>query len=733
MLVQVVLTTAFIMAKTAFTYILPDGEVYSPGLRVEVPFGRSNKTEVGVLVGIGQDDEASKYKKIIRVLDRQPLFNNEMLQLFEYIYKENMIPLGQAISYLMPPIQYEQYHVKDDGKAVFSGHNRSLRQWLKANPEARIRKSATRQEALWNYLIKNGITERDVLKNSTGIPQSVISQMLDQGSVVEVSAPEKQCMKIALNEEQRLCADGIIASKKPWHLLYGVTSSGKTEVYIELIKETLKQGKQALVLVPEIGLIHQMVSRIEPYFNEDVAVLSSKEAMGIRAYEWINLKNGTTSIAVGVRSGITASFNNLGLIIIDEMHDSSYEPMEGSRYNVLETALFRCETEKCKLVMGSATPSISYMHRALAEGDILWLLKNRYKNRPFPDVSLVDMRSELEKGNRNIFSYKLQRQMEDSLNNDEQIMLFINRRGFSTFVSCRSCGHVMECPQCKQILTFHAKKKRLICHQCGYTEAAPKVCPACGSVKIRYFGIGTEQIQQAITKRFPNIGVLRMDRDSTGRKGSHKEIVNSMHTKDAQVLIGTQMIVKGHDFPGVSTVGILAADMSLYIPSFKAAENTFQLIMQMAGRAGRHENNGQVILQTYSPDHYAIERAANNDYKGFYKDEIALRKAFYWPPFWEIMEMELFPGKNPEKGYIKVDELYQLFNEFVIEKGIDESLYYSYQPILQDHNSKEHPQIFTWMTKWSKTIAVEMNEIWNKLWEFDNDVSMKIKWKRTRW
>lgn len=446
-----------------------------------------------------------------------------------------------------------------------------------------------------------------------------------------------------LTEEQKSCYDtiysSIIREESDKFLIHGVTGSGKTEVYLQLIEKILKKGKQAIVLVPEISLTPQTVERFVSRFGKKIAVLHSKLSLGERYDQWRKIKEGTVNIAIGARSAVFAPFDNLGIIIIDEEHEGSYKSSMNPKYDAIKVAEKRCELENSVLVLGTATPAINTYY--LAEKGVYNLieLNKRANNQNMPEVKVIDMRDELEKGNKSIISEELYNEIKDKLNNNRQIILFLNRRGFSTFISCRKCGYVEKCPHCEITLTYHKNKGWLKCHYCGFAKKPPVVCPDCGSKYIKFFGIGTQQVEEIVKENFEKSEVERMDLDTTGKKNSHEEILNRFKIKQIDVLVGTQMISKGLDFPNVTLVGVVAADLTLNLPDFRAPERTFQLLTQVSGRSGRGEEKGNVVVQTYDPDHYSIIHAKKHDYKGFYKEEIKLRKAFNYPPFTNIISI----------------------------------------------------------------------------------------------
>ncbi|MCC0648032.1 primosomal protein N', partial [Clostridioides sp. ZZV15-6598] len=442
---------------------------------------------------------------------------------------------------------------------------------------------------------------------------------------------------IKLNNEQQEAVDEInsnmfIDDKKPY-LVHGITGSGKTEVYMEIIEFALSQGLDSIFLVPEIALTPQTIDRLKSRFGDLVGVFHSKLSEGEKHDVYKAVKAGKIRILIGARSALFAPFNSLGLIIIDEFHESSYKSEKNPKFNAIEVARFMALKNDITLILGSATPSIEEYYRAKTGEYKLINIKNRANNKPLPNIEVVDMKDELDGGNRSIFSLKLQREISCAIEENSQVILFLNRRGYANFVSCRKCGYVFQCENCDISLTYHKKSNIGRCHYCGYEREIPKECPECGSNYVKPFGVGTQKIEEELKCIFPNIKTLRMDKDTTSKKGSLEEMLNKFKDKEADVLIGTQMLSKGLDFDNVTLVGILSADMILNFPDFKSFETTFQLITQVSGRAGRADKEGKVVLQTYDTEHYAIKHAIEYNYEGFYEDEIKIRKAFGYSPF----------------------------------------------------------------------------------------------------
>lgn len=546
-----------------------------------------------------------------------------------------------------------------------------------------IGKNSPKQLEIAKYLLDvQEVSLKELLKETNSYISSVES--LEKKNIVKIinreiyrtpiSSNIKHYEKHNLTEEQRDSIDTILKSIKENEnnkfLLHGVTGSGKTEVYLQLVEEALKIGKDSIVLVPEISLTPQTINRFVGRFGDNVAVLHSKLSQGERFDQWRSIRQGKVKIAIGARSAVFAPFNNLGLIIIDEEHETTYKSSMNPKYDAIEVAEKRCEQSKAVLIRGSATPSIESYYNSLMGNMTLLKLTKRINNGKMPNVKVVDMREELSAGNTSIFSRELEEAIEKNLSHGKQTMLFLNRRGYSTFVSCRSCGYVAKCDHCSISMTYHMQENRLKCHYCGKNILPPRICPVCKSKYIKYFGIGTEKVEKFTKERFPDAIVARMDLDTTIRKGSHESILKKMEENKIDILIGTQMIAKGLDFKNVTLVGIIAADTTLNLPDFRSPERTFQLITQVAGRAGRGDFHGNVIIQTYNPDHYSILLAKDHDYISFYNKEILLRKEFNYPPFINIVTI-LFYGQNDRLVALKSQEVYNVLIEELKDNGLE--------------------------------------------------------------
>lgn len=451
----------------------------------------------------------------------------------------------------------------------------------------------------------------------------------------EITIPKTENLPLTKEQEKAMepIKQSIQNKEDKTFLLYGVTGSGKTEIYLQSIEKVIMQGKEAIVLVPEISLTPQMVRRFKGRFGSKVAVMHSALSMGERYDEWLKIQRKEVQVVVGARSAIFAPFENLGIIIIDEEHETTYKQEESPRYHARDVAIKRAEWHKCPVILGSATPTLESFARGLKGVYHLLTLSERTNKKPMPSVEIVDMRNELHSGNRTMFSRELMEKMKQRLENKEQIVLLLNRRGYSTFALCRDCGHVEECPNCDISLTYHKRNHLLKCHYCSHEQPMPSICTACNSKYIRFFGTGTERIEESLSKLIPEARIIRMDVDTTRKKGAHELLLQKFSNHEADILLGTQMIAKGLDFENVTLVGVLAADSMLHLPDFRSSEKTFQLITQVSGRAGRHELAGEVIVQTYTPEHYSIHLASQYNYSQFYKQEMHIRKTFAYPPY----------------------------------------------------------------------------------------------------
>lgn len=542
----------------------------------------------------------------------------------------------------------------------------------------KLLKNAPKQkEIIYILKDKEKMILSDLLKKAN-TTSSTVSALQDKGYIIinevvvqrdAIKRKIEDYDKIELNFEQDEVFNSIINSYKSKEedkfLIHGVTGSGKTEIYLQLVEYMITQGKQSIILVPEIALTPQTIDRFVGRFGSEVAILHSKLSDGERFDQWRKIKNSEVKIVIGARSAIFAPLDNLGLVIIDEEHEDTYKSSQNPKYDTIEVAEKRIEMFGGLIVLGSATPSIKSYYNAISRKKYKLLeLTKRVNNIEMPKIEVVDMRMELEMGNKSMFSELLYNNITEALENKKQVILFLNRRGFSTFVSCRNCGHVVECENCDISMTYHRNVNILRCHYCGETKPIPKVCPVCGSKYIKFFGVGTQQVEEMTKMHFKNARVARLDADTTQAKDSYEKVLNKMKNKEIDILIGTQMISKGLDFEDVDLVGIIAADTSLNIPNYNSSEKTFQLITQVAGRAGRKNGHGKVILQTYDPEHYSLIYAKDHDFKGFYNDEILIRDMQLYPPHINLVNI-MIQGSTLEDVISQSDKIYSILGSSI--------------------------------------------------------------------
>ncbi|MGG3479273.1 primosomal protein N' [Peribacillus frigoritolerans] len=691
-----------------FDYRIPEkwNQVIKPGMRVIVPFGP--RMVQGFVTGLKAKSDFAKLRFIKEPMDLEPILNDELLQLGDWLTKEAMCFKISALQAMLPAAMKAKYEKfikvvedkkdqlppsiqnlfgKNDSlswKDVIEGENASLVQKemqngnleLEYNVKNRLNKKTVRviksllspmelkelasaisshakkQQELLQYFIEHQepIPLKELLElmnTSSGTVKSLVSKgalaEMDQevyrdpyeNRVFEKSIPFK------LTAEQTAALKPI--QEKIHHdehdvfLLYGVTGSGKTEVYLQAIASVIEKGKEAIMLVPEISLTPQTVKRFKERFGEQVAVMHSGLSVGEKYDEWRKIHRKEVKVVVGARSAVFAPFENLGLVIIDEEHESSYKQEETPRYHARDVAIERAKSYGCPVILGSATPTLESFARSKKNVYKLLTLSQRMNKNALPAVDIVDMREELRTGNRSMFSELLFTKLKDRLEKGEQTVLMLNKRGHSSFVMCRSCGLVINCPNCDISLTYHRFNDIMKCHYCGFEEGMPSVCPECESEHIRFFGTGTQKVEEELAKILPEARVIRMDVDTTSKKGSHERLLNAFGEGKADILLGTQMIAKGLDFPNITLVGVLSADTMLHLPDFRSSEKTFQLLTQVSGRAGRHQLPGEVVIQTYTPEHYSIELSALQDYDAFYEREMYLRRQSHYPPYYYVV------------------------------------------------------------------------------------------------
>ena len=622
-------------------------EEVRPGSRVFVPFGRGNRETEGYVIAIRQeaDYEESKIKEILRVNTEGISVESELIQVASFLKEKYGSTMIQALRTVLPV--KTKMKPKEEVFITLSIEKDTAQQLL---CEWERKHFAARARFLSTLLKKERMRKEEAVK-TCNFPLKELRKLSEQGIIKLESRikyrkpfPELVTRKQGwpLNDEQRAIVDNFKEEyrkgERRTYLLYGITGSGKTEVYLSLINEVLAAGRQVIVLIPEISLTYQTVRRFYERFGERIAVINSRMSKGEKSDACERIRAGEADVIIGARSALFAPAERLGLIVIDEEHDGAYKSDTSPKYHARETAIYRAKLCGASVVLGSATPSVEAYAHALNGEYQLWTLKKRAGNAILPKTQIVDLREEFKKGNRSIFSEELHKKITECLERKEQIMLFLNRRGFAGFVSCRACGQVIKCPHCDVTLTYHRNGK-LRCHYCGHEEVFTKQCPICKSPHVAAFGLGTEKVEAALHQEFPAARVLRMDMDTTKRKHAHEEMLAAFAAGKADILLGTQMIVKGHDYANVTLVGILAADLSLHEQDFRSGEKTFQLLCQAAGRAGRGEKAGNVIIQTYSPEHYAIVAAARHSYENFFKEEYTYRKLMAYPPCAHMLVM----------------------------------------------------------------------------------------------
>ena len=635
------------------------------GTEVVVPFGRSNKETHGYVIAFSEktDYDPAKIKEITGKAEESMAIEGKLVALAAWMKEHYGGTMIQALKTVLPVKKKEKIRQKRTVHLLLDEEagKRQLDIYLHKNQKARAR--------LLAGLLDQPVQEYELLTKKLNVTGTVIRTLEEQKILTveyedmlrnPVDYQKKTGKQIVYTEEQeraiRTFVQDYQAGKRKTYLLYGITGSGKTEVYMEMIEQVVKMGKQAIVLIPEIALTYQTVMRFYGRFGDRVSILNSRLSPGERFDQLERIRRGEVDVMIGPRSALFTPFSDLGLIVIDEEQESAYKSEQVPRYHARETAVARATMEGASVVLGSATPSVDAYFKAKQGAYTLLELTRRAKGQNLANVYTVDMREELKKGNRSIISDRLKELIEDRLQKHQQIMLFLNRRGYAGFVSCRSCGYVVKCPHCDVSLSAHRGGK-LVCHYCGYETKQMNRCPECGSGYIGGFKAGTQQIEELIKRMFPQAGVLRMDLDTTKSKDGHEKILAAFANHEADILIGTQMIVKGHDFPEVTLVGVLAADLSLYSNDYQSAERTFQLLTQAAGRAGRGSAGGEVVIQTYSPEHYSIQRAAAQDYDGFYEEEINYRSLMGYPPVHQLLAVWM-SGNEEEHlkkaaGYLK--------------------------------------------------------------------------------
>ncbi len=663
----------------AFQYRVPEDMegCLEIGMLVNVPFGNGNRIITGYVVGLSEEPnfDPNRIKLIDSIVSNKVQTVGRMIKLAAWLKANYGSTMNQALKTVIPV--KDKVKAKEKKSVRLVADEETLDDYLtqlgaKKNTVARLR--------LLEALKEESIIDLEIIKTKLNIGDSTV-KTLEKAGLVEivseslyrnpVNVQDREDKRVSLNPQQRLAVETFVKDYsegvRKTYLLHGITGSGKTVCYMDMIEHVIQNGRQVIVLIPEIALTFQTVQRFYRRFGDKVSIMNSRMSKGERYDQFLRAMRGEISIMIGPRSALFTPFADIGLIVIDEEHENAYKSEVTPRYHARETAVHIAKECNASVVLGSATPSMEAYYRAMKGEYQLFELNDRATGGELAKVHTVDLRQELKDGNRSMFSRKLQELIEDRLKKKEQIMLFLNKRGYAGFVSCRACGHVMKCPHCDISLTEH-KNGKLMCHYCGYEERKVTECPECGSKYISGFKAGTQQVEEAIAKMYPHANVLRMDMDTTSGKDGHEKILSAFANHEADILVGTQMIVKGHDFPDVTLVGILAADMSLNVGDYRAAEKTFQLLVQAAGRAGRGSRAGEVVIQTYSPDNYSVGTASRQDYKAFYEEEIAYRSLMGYPPVRNMLRVS-FLSKD-EKGLQTACDVIREYVQGLLKKGM---------------------------------------------------------------
>ncbi|QMU89388.1 primosomal protein N' [Weissella cibaria] len=728
MYAQVIVDVPTMQTNQPYTYAVPEAltEVLAVGMRVVVPFGRGNRLIQGFVVGfVTAVNEATELKAIESVVELEPVLNEELLDLGQWLAETNFAFHISVLQTMLPNVMRAKYSKtfqlvepnglvnEPDVQVLFADRSEipfneteiapellpklqrlqragvlqvgyvvdnrataktvlAMKPLLSASEyddlRQNLRKTAVKQARFLTYLMtapQEFVPIKTVL-DSQGLDYPTIKKAAEQGWIERaeieeyrlprLSSPIEPTSPLTLNPEQETAYTAIAASlgeaQTKTFLLEGITGSGKTEVYLQAIARTLQQGKTAIMLVPEITLTPQMVRRVKGRFGDDVAVMHSGLSEGERYDEWRRVERHEVNVVVGARSAIFAPLENIGLIVIDEEHEATYKQDENPRYHARDVAQWRAERHGATLVLGSATPSLESRARAQRGVYTLLTLTERALHNPLPKAEVVDMREAMKAGGDDIFSPQMLDQLRDRLDKNEQSVLMLNRRGYANFMMCRNCGYVPRCVNCDLAMTVHKDTGRLECHYCGYSEPIPTTCANCGSDRIRPYGTGTQKVEEELQRMMPDARIIRMDVDTTRRKGATDKMLADFGDKKADILLGTQMIAKGLDFPDVTLVGVLNADTTLGLPDYRASERTFQLLTQVAGRAGRADKEGEVVIQTFNPDHYAIQLAKTQDYEAFYRQEMNLRHTWQYAPYYYTVQIKIAHERQDEAAKV---------------------------------------------------------------------------------
>ncbi|MFV0556406.1 MAG: primosomal protein N' [Lactovum sp.] len=710
---QIIVDVPLLQTDKPFSYLIPREfeSLVSKGMRVHVPFGKGNRLLQGIVIGIVEKKEIENLKEIKEVLDLEAVLSEEQLMLSDKMRQKVFSYKISILKAMLPNLlnsSYDKLLIAEDGSVSYwselsqkeqlekaklvskgllkvsykaqSRETRKIKKFILVNKTALslfdIGKKAKKRQEFKDFLLNSDQRlefSEMIHQFSRAVVNFFIEYELVKVEEIEVNRlaleKVKRDEKLTLNLEQERVFQTIIKNEKKNYLLEGVTGSGKTEVYLQVIASELEKGKTAIMLLTEISLTSQIAKRFIARFSDKVALLHSRLSDGERYDEWRRIKKGEARIVVGTRSAIFAPLENIGVIIIDEEHDSSYKQESSPRYHARDVALERVAYHQAKLILGSATPCLET--RARADRAYYQLLEMKERANPLAQlaqVKLIDMKKSISPQSLN-FSQELLEKIEEKLKKKEQIILLLNRRGYSSFVMCRDCAFVVNCQNCDVSLTLHMDSKTLNCHYCGHKERIPDTCPSCKSKQIRYYGTGTQKIEEELEKFFPEARILRMDVDTTSKKGAHERILTTFANEEADILLGTQMIAKGLDFPNVTLVGVINADTCLNLPDFRASEKTFQLLTQVSGRSGRAEKRGEVMIQTFNPDHYAIQLAKTQDYESFYKTEMKFRRLLSYSPYWYSTQL-VISDKEEDNVVKKSYEIISLLKKNLTEKAI---------------------------------------------------------------
>ena len=624
-----------------FDYIVPNDLESSikVGIRVLVPFGR--QTLEGFVLEI-KDNSDRDLKEIYSILDRDIVLNDELLLLGKQIQESTLSTLISAYQVMLPKA------LKAKAGVLVS---KKYQTFYELTDKSYLASSTAQEKILKLFSDKKTISRKELL----AISSSALSTLIEKKVLSEIKKEDyrikyevnKDKKKVLTPSQQKVVNSVLENQRNVPFLLFGVTGSGKTEVYMQIIEEVLKRGETAIMLVPEISLTPQMVEQFSNRFGNQIAALHSALSEGEKYDEWRRIARGEASIVIGARSAIFAPLKNIGIIIMDEEHSDSYKQGDKSpRYHARDIAIWRAKYHSCPVLLGSATPSLESMARAEKGVYQLLVLKERVNGKSLPNVEIIDMNKEAKNGTSHITN-RLLGEVSSCIDRGEQAILFLNRRGFSTFVTCKNCSETIKCPNCDITLTYHKSNRMLRCHYCGYATPLPKVCPHCKEEALSDLGVGTEKIEEELHGLLPNARVLRMDVDTTSRKGAHKKMIDAFRNHEYDILLGTQIVAKGLDFSDVTLVGVINADTSLNIPDFRSSENTYSLLSQVAGRSGRSQKTGKVYIQTFNPDHYAISFVKEHDYLGFYREEMKIRRRLGYPPFYFLCYLKI-SGKEAD-------------------------------------------------------------------------------------